>query len=297
MREGAQSYTYLQSSCLILVVILIVVYRAALLFLLGSNSLILLLIYLEILSWVFTIIMPPYISIKYLIIQAYFMILGLVGLLWYPLLLTLSFFLKIGLPPIHIWFMKLSFFMKKWIFLIFSTLHKLLPLFLLGIFLIRRIYLVWVLLLAAGSLIFQVFEFFLVLLTSSIVHSSWTLLAFQFDLKLRLRYWILYSLIFLVFLSTIHFFTLARIGIEQSSSTIVIWLILSGLPPFTMFWLKIWVFLRIVQVSENLRLLLIFISVIALTSYFRAFHVSLRLTYNSNTWKIIFIGLFFLAFV
>jgi hypothetical protein len=45
--------------------------------------------------------------------QAYFMVLSLVGLLWMPLFLVLGFVLKVGLPPMHIWFIKLSFFMEK----------------------------------------------------------------------------------------------------------------------------------------------------------------------------------------
>jgi len=79
----------------------------------GGRSIIYLFIFIEILSWVFTILMPAYISIKYLIMQAYFTILGLMGVLWLPLLLILGLLLKIGLPPIHIWFMKISFFFEK----------------------------------------------------------------------------------------------------------------------------------------------------------------------------------------
>lgn len=235
-------------------------------------------------------------SIKYLIIQTYFIILGLMGLLWFPLLLMLRLLLKIGLPPIHIWFMKLAFFMEKWIFFVFSTLHKLFPLLLLGGLFLRRSYFFWVLLLIAGRLIFQVFEFFFILLASSVIHRSWTLLAIQFNLKLRLTYWISYSLVFFVFLRTIHFSLLFKRGIEQSSSTAIAWLILSGLPPFVIFWLKIWIFLRLIQVRENLSLVLVIISVLALASYFRAFHARLRLAYFSNPLKTLFLRLFFVSF-
>lgn len=263
---------------------------------LGRNSLILIFIYLELLSWTFTLIIPTFISMKYLIIQAYFMILSLIGLLWLPVLLILGFFLKIGLPPIHIWFIKLTFLLKKWVFLIFSTVHKLFPLFLLGSLLMRRRYFLWVLLLAAGRLIFQLFDFFLIILTSSIIHRRWTLLAIQFNYKIGLTYWIIYSLVFLIFLSTIHFFLLFKRRVEQSRSTIITWLVLSGLPPFIMFWLKMWIFISLVQVRENLSLIMIFISVLALTSYFRAFHLSLRLTFFSNSLKILFLRLFFICF-
>jgi len=266
-------------------------------FFIGRNSFILVFVYLEALSWVFTILISPFLAIKYLIMQAYFMLLSLAGLLWAPLLLVLGLFLKVGLPPMHVWFIKLSFFMKKWVFLIFSTFHKLLPLFLLGrLFLLRNSLLV-ALLLVAGRLIFQVFELFLILITSSIVHSRWTLLRIQYRLKLSLTYWILYSLVFFLFISTIHFLVLFKIGVEQSSSTSVIWLILSGLPPFIIFWLKVWVFLFIVQVRFGLRLVLIFISVLALTSYFRAFHISLGLTFFSDALKILVIRIFFLSFI
>lgn len=274
-----------------------VLYLLILTFFIGRNSFIFIFVYLEILSWVFTILISPLLAIKYLIIQAYFMILSLVGLLWIPLLLVLGLLLKVGLPPIHIWFIKLSFFIKKWVFLIFSTLHKLLPLFLLGRLFLLGSYFLRALLLVAGRLIFQVFELFLVLITSSIVHRRWTLLRIQYRLKLSLTYWILYSLVFFTFLSTIHFFLLFKRGVEQSSSTGTIWLILSGLPPFIIFWLKVWIFLFVVQARLGLRLILIFISVFALTGYFRAFHISLRLTFFSGALKMLIIRVFFMSFI
>jgi len=225
------------------------------------------------------------------------MILSLMGLLWFPVLLILGFFLKIGLPPIHIWFIKLTFLIKKWVFLVFSTVHKLFPLILLGSLFIRRSYFLWVLLLIGGRLIFQVFDFFFILLASSIIHRSWTLLAVQFNLKLRLTYWVLYSLVFSVFLRTVHFFLLFKRSVEQSRSTAIVWLVLSGLPPFVIFWLKMWIFLWLTQVRERLSLIVIIISVLALTSYFRAFHASLRLTYFSNSLNTLFLRLFFVCFI
>jgi len=219
------------------------------------------------------------------------------GVLWSPILIILGLLLKIGLPPVHIWFIKISFLLKKWIFLIFSTIHKLLPLLILGSLLTTINYLVWAVLLAAGTLIFQVFELFFVLLASSIIHSRWALLAIQFNIKLRLAYWILYSLVFIIFLTTVYFFILFKRGIEQSSSTIVVWLILSGLPPFIIFWLKVWIFLSLVQTRASLSLMLISISVLALTSYFRAFHTSLRLAYYSDHHKSLLLRVIFLSYI
>lgn len=249
------------------------------------------------LSWIFTILMPPFLSIKYLIMQAYFIVLSLVGLLWRPFLLVVGLLLKVGLPPMHIWFVKLSFFIKKWVFLVFSTLHKLLPLFILGRLFISGSYLLVILLLGAGRLIFQVFELFLILINSSIMHRRWALFGIQYRLKLSLSYWVLYSVVFFTFIRAIHFFTLFKRGVEQTRSTGLTWLILSGLPPFVMFWLKIWIFLFVTQVSVGLRLILIFISVLALASYFRAFHISMRMTFFSSTLKIIIMGVFFVSFV
>lgn len=263
---------------------------------LGRNSLIMIFVYLELLSWTFTLLLPSIISIKYLIMQAYFIILRLIGLLWLPVLLLIGFFLKIGLPPIHIWFMKLTFFLKKWVFFIFSTIHKLFPILLLGSLLMGRRFFLWVLLLIAGRIIFQLLDFFFIILISSIIHSGWTLLAVQFNYKIGLTYWIIYSSVFLTFLRTIHFILLFKRNVEQSSSTTITWLVLSGLPPFVMFWLKMWIFIRLVQVRENLSLVLISMSVLALTSYFRAFHTSLGLTYFSSPLKVLFLRLFFLSF-
>ena len=280
-----------------ILILLIPLYSLIIILFLGGSSIIFLFIFLEMLSWVFTILMPTFISIKYLIIQAYFIILGLVGLLWVPIFLFFRLLLKIGLPPIHIWFIKLSFFIRKWIFLLFSTIHKLLPLLLIGSLLLRSNVFLMVLLIIAGRLIFQVFELFFVLLASSIIHRSWTLLSIQFNLKLGLRYWVLYSLVFILLLSTIYFLLLFKRGVEQSSSTVVMWLVLSGLPPFVMFWLKVWIFLLLVQIRLRLRLILVLISVLALTRYFRAFHTRLRLTYFSGFTSVFFTRLAFISFI
>jgi len=176
-----------------------------LLLFLGSNSIVLMLLYLEVLSWLFVILMSPFTTMKYLVIQAYFMILGLLGVFWVPLLLIFRLFLKIGLPPTHIWFLKLSVLIRKWVFIFFSTLHKLLPLLLLGRLFMSSYLLTRMILLVSTRLIYQVFEFLFVIMTSSIVHRGWILLGLQFNLKTGLAYWIIYSLVFLLLLITISY--------------------------------------------------------------------------------------------
>jgi len=221
------------------VFILITRYMFMLFLFLGSNSIVLMLLYLEVLSWLFVMLISPSTVMKYLVIQAYFIILGLLGVLWMPLFLVLRLFLKIGLPPMHVWFLKLSVLMGKWVFIFFSTLHKLLPLLLLGRCFMTRYLLTRIILLVSTRLIYQIFEFLFIIMTSSMVHRGWILLGIQLNLKTGLVYWTIYSLVFLFLLRTLSYNSMFRRGVEQSTNTGIAWLAVSGIPPFIIFWIKV----------------------------------------------------------
>jgi len=98
---------------------------------------------------------------------------GLVGILWRDTLLIRAIILKMGLPPFHIWFYKISFLIDKRAFLFFTTIHKIIPLFFL--LKVRAFYLLGIsirVLLISIILIVEVGGLFYVVILSSIVHSS-----------------------------------------------------------------------------------------------------------------------------
>jgi len=208
-------------------------------------------------------------------IQGYFIIITVRAVFWIPLLLIFRFFVKIGLPPAHVWFIHLSFFIERTIFLFITSVHKLFPLFVIGkivwsfTWMLVLIGVLW----ARRVLIYQACSFSLVLIYSSIVHRSWILLRLGTSKVLSRVYWILYSLLILFFVSSIFSFKLKILSISQGSRRGVIWLILSGLPPFVLFWLKAEIIIRISRISLFYPRGMAITSVIALVSYYWAFNL------------------------
>jgi NADH:ubiquinone oxidoreductase subunit 2 (subunit N) len=99
---------------------------------LGCINFLTLIVLLEVLSWVFVVLLPINSSLNYLVVQSYFLIGRLRRVLFNSyLLLILRLLMKIGLPPFHIWLIRVARVLNKETFSFLITGHKLLPLFLL----------------------------------------------------------------------------------------------------------------------------------------------------------------------
>lgn len=243
------------------------------------------LILLEGLSWLFIFILHGQLCIKYLYIQGFFVVLVLISAMWSPVVVTLGLLLKIGLPPFQRWLFHFVNFMAVKSFLFIRTAHKAVPLILLGksLSFSRGFLLNCFLLIVSRLVLYQGSQFFLVLIWSSIVHRAWTLLRFLVRKRFATTYWIIYRIIVLVLLLTSFFRKVIILVIGQGVLSMLAWLVVSGIPPFSIFWFKVNLFLVLVQLGFFISTIIVLSSVLALRVYFWAFHFSvLRICAFSN---------------
>ncbi len=231
----------------------------------------------ECLSWLLATLINISISLKYLLVQSYFIFLSLVGRLYMKRILLLGVLFKLGVPPFHLWYVVLSFFLRKRVFVLFSTLHKIVPILFLSFILISKNWIVFLMLRLSRVIIISVRGLFYVLLASSVVNTNWALMASLLAKSLFIVYWGVYRMFTVFFFRVLVIDILTRLINEQPRLLGVIWLVVAGVPPFVIFWLKACIFIQVLKVSLSLRLLLIITRVLAMVAYFRAFHLSLSL--------------------
>jgi len=242
----------------------------------GSRSVFLAVFLMELISWVFALLVGRN-AIKYLLVQSLFFVLTITGVLLLPMVILFGIMFKLGLPPFHLWFVSFNRLLNKKVFIMASTLHKLFPLaFMCKAAILGIGLLVGVLILTLRRLLLSSFRsLFHVLIFSSLVHSRWIFLRGVMVLGLLLVYWGLYTLtnILLVF----GFFrkTLFRNERLQASRSSLLWLVLSGIPPFQFFWLKVIVVSLIVSWRVVWRVVIILSAVLGLVAYYHVFHLSL----------------------
>lgn len=266
-------------------------------FFIGSTGLVVLVIFIELLSWLFVFFFKRYLCIKYLFIQRYFIIVVLFSILWFPSTLFLSLLLKIGLPPFQNWLIHFRSLLPARRFLFIGTIHKLIPLVLLGKRLLyyRGLLLISSLLIMSRLLMFQRSLFFFVLVCSSIVHSSWIIIGFLANKIFAVWYWVVYRLLIVLLLKTSLFLKTVMLNFSQGVLTMLTWLVISGIPPFTMFWLKTILFFILIKVRVYFRVLIVFSSVLALRIYFWAFHLRI-LRRASFSFNLLWLRIVVLAF-
>jgi len=147
-------------------------------------------------------------------------------------LLGAIFLFKLGAPPFHSWYVHVTKPITKSLFLVFITLHKRLPLFVLGLFLNEG--LLVLIFFCRRVLLLTSQELSGVLLFSSAVHAIWGAVIITFSGGVLLIYWCIYRLVNTSILSLPELWEFARISLML----ILRFFLLSGVPPLTFFWLK-----------------------------------------------------------
>lgn len=249
----------------------------------GVRNLILLLFLLELLSWLFAIFIKES-RTKYLLIQRRFLLTSLSGLLWIKELLSLRLLLKIGIPPFHLWMVSLSRRLRLNLFIFFITIHKLGPIRVLSK--IIRVYIIVVAWFTSFIVAFNLLptkSLILILIYSSILHRGWIVRVSIWNYRFFLVYWAVYSLILTMWLSFFKSQDFSIINIKQGSLRNMGWLVLAGMPPFRLFWLKINLFFHFNIIRIILRIVFIFTIIIALRAYFRVFQSSMLLSESNNS--------------
>jgi len=241
----------------------------------GSLRLLRLLVVLELLSWLFVILVPNTSTLNYLLVQRYFLILGIARILFLPSLLIIVFLLKLGIPPFHIWFIKIARVLNKNRFSFIITLHKLIPILFLSkvIFRIISFIIIWLRLIVVGLALISRRTLFFTLIYSSIIHSIWIILSIILSKGFVLFYWVIYRSLLVILVSLINFIKIENSYLTQRVFLSKCWLLISGIPPFLLFWFKVYLLVWIIYLfGLFIRVVVITVRVFALTSYYRTWH-------------------------
>jgi len=240
----------------------LIVYIRGLFLSCSISDLILLLIFIEVLSWILLPLIKGQ-TYKYILTQSYFLICALLAVILESRILGAIFLFKLGAPPFHSWYVHVTKPIVKRLFLVFITLHKTLPLFVLGLFLNERVLIL--IFLSRRVLLLTSQELRRILLFSSAVHAMWGVTIITFSGGALLTYWCAYRLVNTSILSLPELWEFARISLILVFG----FFLLSGVPPLTFFWLK---FNAIY--SLNIRSILgawviLITAVMRITAYFR----------------------------
>jgi len=232
---------------------------------------------LELLSWMVLFLLPLVKTFNYLIIQGYFLLLSIVGILWVPIFICAGLLLKMGIPPFQSWLIRVIGALTSSRFIFFSTLHKLVPILLLSKIIIFSFRLLFarIAILVTLRLVTNLFSLLLVLIFSSRVHVIWIVLGGNFCKGFLLFYWALYCIMVFLLVFSVRNLVFSKTYLTQRSYTRVLWLIISGIPPFLIFWLKVQVIFWILSTRRTIwRRLLILRGLFVLRAYFRSWHLT-----------------------
>lgn len=197
-----------------------------------------------------------------------------------PFLFTLSLLLKLSLFPFHSWFISSVYYFPNFVFFIVSTLHKL-PIFIMLILypLPLNFSLLWFSILftffVSGFLILRTRDIRLLLVLSSVGNNSWFFLR-SFS---GMYTFLVFAIVYIVSLFTL-FFSLgtsskpylfnSHHNVPLTNITGLIFVSLSGLPPFPLFFSKIYVIYSLfisTWLSSRLLLLVVFSRSFLLIAY------------------------------
>jgi len=210
--------------------LLILFYGALVIIRSSFVQLVIVILLLEVLSWLISIRLDD-MAFKYLLIQAYFIILSIIRIFFLKELLLRVFLFKLGAPPFHLWYLGVSKFLRTKILWFFITFHKFLPLLILRIF-FNKMFTVVFIVITAMALIGR-FSLIRVLLLSSSSHIVWGILLAYFSMLFTRFYWLFYTFVNSGLITRVSFFVILITVLIRIS-----FLLLSGIPPFVFFTLK-----------------------------------------------------------
>lgn len=202
-----------------------------------------------------------------------------------PIILVFSFLIKLGLPPFHAWFFRIARTLDGNTFYFMITFHKLLPLifirkivfnYLSFFFIIIRLPLVGIGLLSRRTLFFT-------LVFSSIIHRVWIIFRRLLRKGFILFYWIVYRALLILLMMRLSVFSKVEHSyFVQGVLRTKCWLLLSGIPPFIIFWLKVYLLFWLLNLLGLLfSVFILLTSVFALTAYYRAWHFGSIIEYRN----------------
>jgi len=228
---------------------------------------------MEILSWVFILILPLVLTLRYLVVQRVFFILRLLGVFWVPWVILIRLVLKLGIPPLHLWIIRIARRLSKESLAFLLTIHKVYPLFVLTKIVLRAQGAITVIvsLRISSLLIRDIGIVFITILYSSAINSIWILVRAAFSIRLVSFYWLVYRGMLSLILASLIFKDAKQMSFNQRILRRRIWLVLRGFPPFVLFWIKLYVVLSSIAIfGFILTSALVLTRVLILRAYYRS---------------------------
>nr|YP_254674.1 NADH dehydrogenase subunit 2 [Leptotrombidium pallidum]BAD99494.1 NADH dehydrogenase subunit 2 [Leptotrombidium pallidum] len=180
------------------------------------------------------------------------------------LILSIGLFLKMGLIPLHQWFLNIGSKIKKSPFFVLMTIQKVAPLFLFKLFFKSFSFPFFAIMSVVFGVFFQMSTFNLkeLLLYSSIVNMGWMIFLTSFHISSLFLYFFIYT--------TILLFLIPQM--KSDSMTILLgFMSLAGIPPLLGFFMKLIALKTFSCWSEFWSIILLIFSVINVLIYFRVF--------------------------
>jgi hypothetical protein len=231
---------------------------------------------IETLSWLFILLIEKD-TLKYLLVQRYLLAIRLISLIYCPRVLMLVFLIKLGLPPFYQWVVALVSKMRRLTYLVFTTLHKLLPLLFISWtvlnFRVLSLTILW-----RGLFLLQMRSLLFIILGSSLINTTWIILSLLIKPVFIIMYWGLYTILTILLLTRLRRGVLALRSRHQRVLTRFVWLVVSGLPPFLIFWLKLNLVCFLLKLRFLIGILILMSRVLRIVAYFRVFQVNLVYT-------------------
>jgi NADH-quinone oxidoreductase subunit N len=207
-----------------------------------------------------------------------------------PFFLTFSLLLKLSIFPFHFWYLNVVAFFPNWVFFVSRTLFKLPRIILINTFYqlldSSLVYLSSVLtLMIGGVLIVFSADLRYVLLCSSVVNNSWFVLSQYCRLAVFYIFWVFYSFFLFItlrMLSSLESFS-SKLGDSNKALIVLNLFVLSGLPPFPIFFLKMLVVITLLNSFRSVYIIFIMLSTLALLVGYIKFCFYFMLTFFSSS--------------
>lgn len=188
--------------------------------------------------------------------------------------------LKLGAAPFYYWFPRLIDGIDWFRAFLLIRVQKIIPLFIMRMFNRVMIWFILILrLLVGGFGMFNQSKLKLIIAYSSIHHLGWLI----FVIKVKIDYWFIYLVMYsiliyplIVWFNKIKILSLMEVGNIRKIDLMILGIIrLSGLPPFLGFYLKMWVFLYLIDFSLYLFVYIFIMSVLICYIYIRIVYLIL----------------------
>nr|YP_010341288.1 NADH dehydrogenase subunit 2 [Stenamma expolitum]UNZ99540.1 NADH dehydrogenase subunit 2 [Stenamma expolitum] len=186
-------------------------------------------------------------------------------------LMTLAIFLKMSIPPFHLWLPLICRSMPWNIIAFLLTIQKIPPFYILSLMKMNSLCLYITLLLTSLIPPYMLMintNIKILLAYSSINQSGWMIIMIYFKNMLWLKYFIFYTFITFIFLNMFHYYNIfMNMNIFSNSKWNIFILLymfnMASLPPFSFFFLK-WYSLFLIMYNSNLFFILMLMMISSL---------------------------------